>query len=73
MRFTPESSEPLWVRRKGIRQHLQGIVALERSVMRSPDLAHPAFTDKGGDFIGAEPRAGEYGHPGRCPFMATWP
>ena len=51
MRFSPESSESLGVRREGIRQHLQGIVPLERRVMRPPDLAHAAFANQGGDFM----------------------
>ena len=60
--FALEPSESVGVRREGVRQHLQGIVPLEPRVMRSPDLAHPALANQGGDFIGAEAAAGANGH-----------
>ena len=58
LRFSPETSEAVRVRRERIRQHLQGIVALERCVVRSPDLAHAALADQGSDLIRAEARTG---------------
>ena len=33
---------------------VQGIVPLERGVMRPPDLAHAAFAKEGGDFVRAD-------------------
>ena len=62
LRLSLESSESVRVRREGIGQHLQGIVPLEPRVMRSPDLAHAALANQGGDFIGAEAAAGADGH-----------
>jgi len=62
LRFPLESPESLGVRRESIRQHLQGIVPFEPRVMRPPDLAHAAFANQGGDFIGAEATAGPNGH-----------
>ena len=58
LRLSAESSEAVRVRREGIGQHLQGIVSLERRVMRSPDLAHAALANQGGDFIWADADAG---------------
>ena len=58
LRLSLEPREPVRVRRERIRQHLQGIVPLERRVMGAPDLAHPALANQGGDFIGAEATAG---------------
>jgi hypothetical protein len=69
LRLSPESSQSVRVRRERIREHLQGIVSLERRVMRSPNLTHAAFANQGGDFIGAEPSPGSdhrretSGHP----------
>ena len=57
LRLALEAGQPLRVRREGIRQHLDGDVPLERRVARSLDLAHAAFADQGGDFVGAEARA----------------
>src|SRR5262245_40549028 len=48
LRFSPESSESVGIRCEGTRQYLQGVVSIERSVMCSPDLAHPAFANQGG-------------------------
>src|SRR5688572_4477929 len=52
--LSTESGESVGVRREGIRQHFQGIVPLERHVMRPPDLAHPALAEQGSDFVGAD-------------------
>src|SRR5688572_16429312 len=60
--LTTKPSESIWVRREGIRQHLQGIVAPESAVMGAPDLAHAAFPNQGGDFIGAEASADRHTH-----------
>jgi hypothetical protein len=62
LRFSPESSESVRVSRECIRQHLQGIIALERRVTRSPYLAHAALANQGGDFIRAHASAGTNGH-----------
>src|SRR5687768_6148707 len=62
LRLSTEPRQSLRVRRKRIWQHLQGIVPLERCVMRSPNLTHAAFANEGGDFVGADPRAGIDGH-----------
>src|SRR5262245_55257340 len=58
LRFSPESSKSVGIRRERIRQNLQGIVSVEREVTRSPDLAHPAFANQGGDFIRTYASAG---------------
>ncbi len=50
------------IRRKGIRQHLQGVVPLESCVVRSPDLAHAALANQGGDFVRADAATGADGH-----------
>jgi hypothetical protein len=62
LRLPPKTSDPFWIRCKRIGEHFQGIVAVQREVMRSPDLAHAAFTNQRGESIGAESRAGRQRH-----------
>jgi hypothetical protein len=64
LRFPLEPREPVRVRREGVGEHLQGIVPLERRVMRAPDLAHPPLANQGGDFIRPDAAPGADGHPG---------
>ena len=56
--FALEPRQPLRIGRNGVGQHLDGDVALQVRVRRAVDLTHPAGADLGGDFIGAEARAG---------------
>ena len=59
LRFALEPREAVGVGRERIRQHLQGDRRASALVsVRSPDLAHAALADQGGDFIGAEARTG---------------
>ena len=57
-RFALESGEPIGIRGDRGRQHLDGDLALQVGVGRPIHLTHPADADLGGDFIGAEARAG---------------
>ena len=60
-RFALEAGEPLGIRRDRGRQDLDGDLALQLRVGRPIHLAHPACADLGGDFVGAEARAGSEG------------
>ena len=53
-----EPGEAVGVRGEGIGQDLEGIVPLQRGVVRSPDLPHAALPKQGGHFIRADVRAG---------------
>jgi hypothetical protein len=58
----PTGIEAIRIRRERVGEHFQGIVPLERGVMRSPDLAHAAFANQGGQFIRAEARTRNQRH-----------
>ena len=62
LRLSSESREAVRVRREGLGEHHQRIVALQPRVMRSPDFPHTARANQGGDFLGAEAAAGANGH-----------
>jgi hypothetical protein len=57
-----EASEPARIRREGIGQHLQGIVALQSGMVSTPDLAHSAFAEQGSDLIRPDASAEAEGH-----------
>ena len=46
-----ESGQPLRVGHEGVGQHFEGIVAFERQVACTPDLAHPAFAEDGDHLV----------------------
>ena len=56
--LSTKASEPIRIRRKGIGQHLEGIVSIERDVVCAPDPAHPAFTNQGGESVLTEESPG---------------
>jgi hypothetical protein len=62
LRFALKPSEAVCVRGKGIRQHFQGVFALERRVPRAPDLTHPAAAERSADLVRAEAGAGGQRH-----------
>src|SRR5688572_4852040 len=62
LRFALKSREALRVRCDRLGKHFQRIVAFERRVMRSPDLAHPALADEDGNLIWAYAAARANGH-----------
>jgi hypothetical protein len=57
-RFALEPAAALRVICERVRQDLHGDIATELGIACQVHFAHPAGADRGGDFVGAEPRAG---------------
>jgi hypothetical protein len=72
LRFTFEPSEPIRIEGERRGQDLDGHVAPELGVVRLIDLAHPARSDGGEDFVGAEFCAGSQGHGRIIPVHGWW-
>ena len=53
-------------------QNLDRNRAIESRVAGFVDLAHPAITQRGDDFIGTEPGAGREGHETPCWISVRW-
>ncbi len=62
LRFALETREALRVVHEGVRENLQGDIAVELGVPRLVHLAHAARADGGEDFVGAEGGTGCEGH-----------
>jgi hypothetical protein len=60
--FALETGQTLGVLGDVFRQDLDRDVTLELRVGRAVDLAHAARTERGGDLVRTEPRAGLQGH-----------
>ena len=60
LRLALEPRQALGIGREGLRQHLQGNLAVQPRIARAIDLAHPARAEGGDDFVGAE--TGARGH-----------
>ena len=56
LRFPLEPRKPILIRRERLWQDFDRDVALEPGVTRAVDLAHAAFAEQRGDFVGAEAR-----------------
>ena len=60
LRLALEPRQAFGVGGERVRQDLDRDLAAERRVRRPIHLAHPAFADRRGDFVGAEPGAGSH-------------
>ncbi len=61
-RLLLKAVQPFGVLREGVRQHLDGDIALQTRVSRAEDLSHAAFTQQRANFIRPEPGAWFEGH-----------
>jgi hypothetical protein len=64
LRLPREPRQPVWIARERVRQDLHRDVTVQLGVARTPDLAHAAFTDLGGDLIDAYAGASGQGQDG---------
>jgi hypothetical protein len=62
LRLASKPGEPIGIVCEGVGQNLQRDIAVELGVSGTPDLAHAAGTELGGDFARAEAGAGREGH-----------
>ena len=60
--FALETREAIGVERQGLREDLHGDVAIQRAIMCAIDLAHPALSNRAGNFVRAKASADGESH-----------
>src|SRR6478736_3610942 len=72
LRFACEAGDSVGILCDGRRQHLEGDLASQLGITRPVDLAHPASTEGGEDFVRAKMGSGSKAH-GLTPQIVALP